>query len=57
MHYDVSIPSRTSVVFLSTQFRLSYELKGSSMSGKFQMRAPGLAEFKSYLEWSGARKQ
>ncbi len=56
MHYDVSIPSRTSVVFLSTQFRLSYELKGSTMYGKFQMRPPGQNEFKSYLEWSGGKK-
>jgi hypothetical protein len=57
MHYDVSIPSPTSVVFLSGQFRLSYELRGSTMYGKFQMRAPAQAEFKSYLEWSGARKK
>jgi hypothetical protein len=27
-----------------------------NMSGKFQLRMPGQAEFKSYLEWSGARK-
>jgi hypothetical protein len=56
IHYDVSIPSPTSILFLSGQFRLSYELKGSTMYGKFQMRAPGQAEFKSYLEWSGAKK-
>ena len=62
IHYDVSIPSSSSVVFLSSpsqpgpQYRLSYELKGATMFGKFQMRAPGQAEFVSYLEWSGEKK-
>ena len=62
IYYDVSIPSPTSVVFLSSssqpgpQYRLSYELKGSTMFGKFQMRAPGREEFASYLEWSGEKK-
>jgi hypothetical protein len=56
IHYDVSFPSATSAVFLAGQFRLSYELKGSTMVGKFQMRAPGRDEFKSYLEWSGGKK-
>jgi hypothetical protein len=56
IHYDVSFPSPTSVVFLSDQFRLSYELKGSTMYGKFQMRGPGRDDFKSYLEWSGKKK-
>jgi hypothetical protein len=45
IYYDVSIPSPTSVVFLSSssqpgpQYRLSYELKATTMLGKFQMRA------------------
>jgi hypothetical protein len=62
IHYGVSIPSPGNVVFLSSssqpgpQYRLSYELKGSAMFGKFQMRAPGKAEFTSYLEWSGEKK-
>lgn len=62
IHYDVSIPSPTRVIFLSgssqpgPQYRLSYELKGSTMFGKFQMRAPGQTEFTSYLTWSGERK-
>jgi len=61
-HYDVSTPTPTSAVFLSSpsqpgpQFRLSYELNGSIMYGKFQMRMVGQAEFKSYLEWSGEKK-
>jgi hypothetical protein len=62
IHYDVSVPTATSVIFLSDplrpgpQFRLSYELRGLNLSGKFQMRMPGQAEFKSYLEWTGAKK-
>jgi hypothetical protein len=62
IHYDVSVPTASSVIFLSDpsrpgpQFRLSYELNGLNLSGKFQMRMPGQAEFKSYLEWSGAKK-
>jgi hypothetical protein len=62
IHYDVSTPSSSSVMFLSEpshpgpQFRLTYELKDASMLGKFQMRMPGQSEWKSYLEWSGAKK-
>jgi hypothetical protein len=62
IHYEVSTPSSSSVVFVSDsslpgpQFRLSYELKGSTMYGKFQMRALGQTEFTSYLEWSGEKK-
>lgn len=61
IHYDVSIPTPSIAIFLSEssrpgpQFRLVYELKGEVMTGKFQMRAPGQSEWKSYLEWSGAR--
>lgn len=63
IHYDVSTPKPGTAVFLSSpsqpgpQFRLSYELKGSTMQGKFQIRMPGQTEFKSYLEWSGERKK
>ena len=63
IHYDVSVPNPTTAVVLSDssqsgpQFRLSYELKGSRMNGKFQVRSPGQAEFKSYLEWSGHKKK
>ncbi len=62
IHYDVSTPDPTTAMFLSDasqpgpQFRLFYELKGSVMSGKFQMHMPGQADWKSYLEWSGAKK-
>jgi hypothetical protein len=62
IHYDVTTPAENSAVFLSgssqsgPQFRLTYELKNSVMYGKFQMRMPGQAEFKSYLEWGGAKK-
>jgi hypothetical protein len=62
IHYDVSTPDSNTAVFLSEasqpgpQFRLVYELKAMVISGKFQMRMPGQAEWKSYLEWSGAKK-
>jgi hypothetical protein len=62
IHYDVSIPSPTTAIFLSEasrpgpQFRLIYELKDAVMSGKFQMRMPGQTDWKSYLEWSGPKK-
>ena len=61
IHYDVSTPDTTTALFLSDasrpgpQFRLLYELKDAVMSGKFQMRMPGQSEWKSYLEWKGAK--
>ncbi len=61
IHYNVSTPGPNSVVFLSEpapgpQFRLTYELKGAAMTGKFQMHMPGQSEWRSYLEWSGAKQ-
>jgi len=62
IHYDVSVTGPATAVFTSDsdtkgpQFRLVYELKSSVMSGKFQIRAPGQTDFKSYLEWSGERR-
>jgi hypothetical protein len=62
IHYDVTVPTATSVVFLSEpsrpgpQFRLTYELKDSVMLGKFQSRMPGQSEWTSYLEWSGPKR-
>jgi hypothetical protein len=62
IHYAVSTPNSTTAIFISEpsssgpQFRLVYELIGALMSGKFQMRMPGQVEWKSYLEWSGAKK-
>jgi hypothetical protein len=59
IHYDVSTPNPTTVVFLSEasqpgpQFQLVYELKDGTMFGKFQMRMPGQNDWRSYLEWSG----
>jgi hypothetical protein len=61
IQYDVTTPSPQTAVFLSSpdapgpQFRLVYERKGATMSGKFQMRMPGQPDFRSYLEWSGNR--
>lgn len=62
IHYAVSTPNSTKAIFVSEaspsgpQFQLAYELKDAVMSGKFQMRMPGQAEWKSYLEWSGPKK-
>ncbi len=62
IHYNVSTPDATTVIFLSDasgpgpQFRLMYERKNLTMYGKFQMRMPGQEEWHSYLEWSGARQ-
>lgn len=63
IHYTVTAPTPTTAEFLSDtsqpgpQFRLFYQLKGEAMSGKFQIRMPGQQEWKSYLEWTGSRKQ
>jgi len=62
IHYAVSTPNSTTAIFVSEsspsspRFQLIYELKGAVMSGKFQMRMPGKADWKSYLEWSGTKK-
>ena len=62
IHYDVSSPAPGVALFVSDpaapgpRFRLSYELHGALMQGRFQMQMPGQADWKSYLEWSGARK-
>jgi hypothetical protein len=61
IHYEVTTPAPKTAVLVSAasqngpQYRLVYELKGPLMAGKFQMRMPGQSEFRSYLEWSGAR--
>jgi hypothetical protein len=62
IHYAVSTPDSTTAVFASEaspsgpQFQLVYQLNGTLMSGKFQMRMPGQTAWKSYLEWNGAKK-
>ena len=62
IHYGVSTDNPSGVVFLSDpssagpQYRLSYELKGEIMFGKFAVRMPGQTQFATYLEWSGSRK-
>jgi hypothetical protein len=61
IHYEVSTSNATTAVFLSDasqsgpQFRLTYELKGAVMFGKFQLRMSGQSDWRSYLEWSGQR--
>jgi hypothetical protein len=62
IHYQVSTGNSTRALFISDpsqpgpRFRLVYELKDAVMSGKFQMRMPGQAKWKSYLEWTGAKR-
>jgi hypothetical protein len=61
LHYKVSTPTANSVVFQTEpgpgpQFRLTYELSGGVMTGKFQMAPPGQSEYHSYLEWKGGKK-
>ena len=62
IHYDVSVPDPATAVFLSEaskpgpRFRLTYQLKGTVMSGKFQMQMPGQTDWKTYLEWSGPKQ-
>ncbi len=61
IHYRVSTPAPGRAEFLSEpgpgpQFRLSYELKGGLMEGKFEMRMPGAAAWIPYLEWSGGKR-
>jgi len=62
IRYDVSTPKTGTVVFVSDpaqpgpQFRLSYELLDEVMTGKFELKMPGQADFMSYLEWSGKRE-
>ena len=62
IHYNVSTPAPTSVFFVSApgpgpQFRLSYELAAGVLTGRFQVRPPGRADWYTYLEWSGSRKE
>lgn len=59
IRFDLSMPKPNSVIFLSDaaqpgpQYRLSYDLLEGVMSGKFEIKMPGQADFTSYLEWSG----
>jgi hypothetical protein len=61
IHYSVSTAPPNTAVFLSDssqpgpQFRLTYELKGLLLFGKFEIRMPGQENWKTYLEWSGAK--
>lgn len=62
IHYDVSTPDATTAVFLSEpskpgpRYRLTYQLKDTVMSGKFQIQPPGQTDWKTYLEWSGPKQ-
>ncbi len=60
IHYDVTTPDANTVILLSNmpgpRFRLVYHFGNNTMTGKFQFAPPGSSDFKSYLEWSGARQ-
>ena len=66
IYYAISIPDPHTAIFNSQsppsmpKFRLIYHLEGdgakATMSGKFQMAAPGSEEFHSYLEWAGSKQ-
>jgi ketosteroid isomerase-like protein len=56
--YDIAAPDATTTLFHSDvgqpgpQFRLTYELMAAAISGEFQARVPGRAEWRPYLELS-----
>jgi hypothetical protein len=61
IHYNVMQPSPVSVIFQSEpgpgpQFRLTYQLAGDVLHGKFEVAPPGQTTYQSYLEWQGGRK-
>jgi hypothetical protein len=61
IHYDVSTPKPDLAVFLSPpsqgpEFRLTYELIGAVMTGRFQVLMPGQRDWRTYLEWSGTHR-
>ena len=61
IHYVVTTPTPTTVVFQSEpapgpQFRLTYQLVGNVLHGKFEVAGPGQNSYTSYLEWQGGRK-
>jgi hypothetical protein len=62
LQYQISTPSANKAVFLSDgsvpgpRFQLTYELVGGTMSGKFEMLAPGGAAARQLSAWSGAKK-
>jgi hypothetical protein len=61
-HYDLSLPKPGTAVLLSDaaqpgpQYRLTYTLLDGVMSGQFELKMPGQADFSSYLEWSGHQR-
>jgi len=61
IHYAVTTPAADVAVFDSTdptgpRFRLSYQLTGIVLLGKFEMAPPGQTTYRTYLEWEGPRK-
>jgi hypothetical protein len=61
IHYSVTA-SPNSAVFDSDpaqpgpRFRLTYQLAGKMLNGKFEMAMPGSTEYKTYLAWTSVKK-
>ncbi len=61
IHYTVTT-AKDRAIFLSDpaqpgpRFRLSYELVGKNLNGKFEIAAPGSEDFKIYLTWTSVKQ-
>lgn len=38
------------------RYKLSYRLNGKNVDGKFEIAAPGTADYKTYLSWTSTKK-
>ncbi len=62
IRYNLTIPAKDQVVFDSDgtqpgpKYRLMYSMEKGVLKGKFEVAAPGSAEFKSYMSWSATKR-
>ena len=62
IRYNLTIPAKDQVVFDSDgtqpgpKYRLMYWMEKRVLKGKFEVAAPGTAEFKSYMNWSSTKR-
>lgn len=61
IHYAVNVLRPGEAVFVSEatggpRFRLSYELRAGTMTGRFEMQPPGKQGWLPYLQWTGTRQ-
>ena len=62
IRYNIGFPAANTAIFESEsaqpgpRFRLSYELEGKVLNGKFEVAPPG-ADYKTYLSWKSERNQ